>query len=393
MSKIFATGAQVGLNFTHQFLRFTTGASRPAASNNLALNVVQPLLNGAGPLVALEPLRQSERDTIYAVRAFRRYQQNLVIDVASRYYGLLSGQDQLLNAARNYDSAEINWRKIKRYADGGKSPQIDADQARQKVLEAEAGLTGTRNDYSRSLDQFKYFLGLPVDLDIGPDRAELQSIADRGMLSPAMTLRDAVNIALAERLDLASTREAIDDARRKLGIARQNFLPSLNAFYNYSTAKGSTKDRIQLDFRDNSQQYGLDLVLPLDWTVRRDNFRLAELALDQAGRSYAQARDGLMLEVRDAWRQLDEQRTNYRIQLESIKLAERRVKSTSMLLQMGRATARDLLEAQDTLLLSRNAATSALIGHTIQRLRFWNSIERLDIDPKGMWYEDSKRQR
>lgn len=388
VTRLLATGAQVGLDFSHQFVRSLDGKAGSNAANTLAFSVVQPLMNGLGPLVTLEPLRQRERNMIYAVRSFRRYQQSFIIDVATRYYALLAAQDQLHNALRNYESSQLNWSRLKHYAEGKRSTEIEVGQARQKVLEAEAGLSSTQKDYSRQLDQFKYFLGLPIDLDVGPDTRELEAIAARGLLRPEMTLRDAVQIALDERLDLANTRDAAEDNERQLKIAEQNFLPTLNAFYNYSATKSTAHDGLQLDFKNHDNQFGFDLALPLDWTVRRNNYRLALLARGQARRSYEQARDALQLEVRDAWRELEEQRTNYRIQQEASALAERQVRSTSMLLQMGRATPRDLLEAQDNLLLARNAATSALIAHTIQRLRFWNSIERLAIDSKGMWHEN-----
>jgi outer membrane protein TolC len=170
-------------------------------------------------------------------------------------------------------------------------------------------------------------------------------------------------------------------------IALQNFLPNLNAGYNYSTSTGDDKDRVRLDFRDNTNVFSLNLGLPFDWTPRRNDYRRALISADQAKRSLEQFREQLILEVRDNWRELEDSRTDYRIQVESVRLAERRVKSTSLFLQSGRATARDLLDAQDALLLSHNALTNALVRHTIQRLRFWNSIERLTIDEKGMWRE------
>jgi len=389
VSQVLATGATIGLNFSHQFTRFLTGDPLPTSVNTLSLSAVQPLLNGVGPLVTLEPLRQDERSMIYAVRAFRRYQQGFIIEVASGYYGLLASQDQLHNALRNYQSALLNWRKLKRYAQGGKSTEIEVGQARQKVLEAEAGLSDSQQGYSRQLDLFKLFLGLPVDLDIGPDHRELEAVAARGLLRPDMTLRKAIDLALKDRLDLATARQAVEDSGRKLSIAEQNFLPTLDAFYNYGTSDSGDKERLHLDLDNRSRQYGLNLVLPLDWTLRRNAYVRAQLVQDQARRAYDQARDSLILEVRDDWRQLEQLRTNYRIQQESVALAERQVKSTSMLLQMGRATARDLLDAQDALLASRNAATAALVSHTIERLRFWNAIERLEIDPKGMWYENA----
>jgi outer membrane protein TolC len=65
------------------------------------------------------------------------------------------------------------------------------------------------------------------------------------------------------------------------------------------------------------------------------------------------------------------------------------VENTTLLLKQGKALTRDLLDAEDDLLSSRNEATSALVDYTINRLRFWNAIERFEIDPKGMWYEQA----
>lgn len=387
VSKVLATGANITLDFSHSFVRFFTHDPRPSASNSLSFSIVQPLLRGAGSLVALESLRQAERSMIYSARDFRRYQQGFIINVAEGYYGLLSARDQLVNAQKNYQSTTDNLRYLQRLASAGRKSGIEVDQARQKVLEAESSLSSTQKAYGRQLDQFKIFLGIPLTLDIGPDPTELNRIAERGLLRPDMTLSQAIDIALKERLDLKNTHDAMEDSERAVKIALQNFLPNLNAGYNYSTSTGDDKDRVRLDFRDNTNAFSLDLGLPFDWTPRRNDYRRALINADQARRSLEQFREQLILEVRDNWRELEDSRTDYRIQVESVRLTERRVKSTSLFLQSGRATARDLLDAQDTFLSSRNALTNALVRHTIQRLRFWNSIERLTIDEKGMWRE------
>ena len=149
-----------------------------------------------------------------------------------------------------------------------------------------------------------------------------------------------------------------------------------------------TKDRVDFDFDRSTQVWSLNLGLPMDWTPRRNNYRMALLALDQAKRENEELKDSVIIEVREDWRQLERLRRSYNIQQESVRLAERRVESVNMKLEIGRASARDLLEAQESLLLSKNALTSALVDYTIQRLSFWNAIERLKIDSKGMWYEE-----
>ena len=387
VSKVLATGANITLDFSHSFVRYFTHDPRPSASNSMSFSIVQPLLRGAGSLVALESLRQAERSMIYSARDFRRYQQEFIITVADGYYGLLSARDYLVNAEKNYKSTTDNLRYLQELASAGRKSGIEVDQARQKVLEAESSLSSTQKAYGQQLDQFKIFLGIPMTLDVGPDPVELNRIAERGLLRPDMTLSQAIDIALKDRLDLKNAQDAVEDSERAVKIALQNFLPNLNASYNYSTSTGDDKDRVRLDFRDNTNVFSLDLGLPFDWTPRRNDYRRSLISANQAKRSLEQFRENLILEVRNNWRELEDSRTEYRIQVESVRLAERRVKSTSLFLQSGRATARDLLDAQDALLSSRNALTNALVRHTIQRLRFWNSIERLIIDEKGMWQE------
>lgn len=391
VSKALATGARISLDFSHSFIRYFTNDPRPAASNTFSASFMQPLLRGAGRLVAHENLRQAERSMIYNVRSFRRYQQGFIIDVMQRYYSLLSAQDQLKNEQGNYEKTVYNWQKLENFAKGGKATEVQVDQARQEVLRAESRISRTQASFGRQLDSFKIFLGLPIDLDMGPDPEELDILQARGLLRPDMTLKDAVNIALEERLDLKNQKDQVEDNRRGVRIAFRNFFPHLDFNYKYSTSTGDDKDRIKLDFEDNTHEFSLNLGLPFDWTPRRNDYRRALISLTQAERSLEEFEEKLVLDVRDAWRKLEQSRVDYKIQQESVRLSERRVEMAALFLQSGRSTARDLLEAQEELLSSKNALTTALVQYTIQRLQFWNAIDRMEIDEKGMWVENPEQ--
>jgi outer membrane protein TolC len=386
-AKALATGADVSLSFTHDFVRYFTHESRPSASNELALSVVQPLLKGAGPLVAREGLRQAERDMIYRTRNFQRFQQEFVIGAAERFYGLLSSRDQLRNTYNNLDSVRANWNRMGVLFETGRRSQLEVDQARQEVLKAEERWSNVQASYAGQLESFRDFLGLSVDLDIGPDPGELDAIAQRELIRPDMELAEAVGIALEDRLDLKTAEEQAEDAERGVKIAMRGFLPNLDATYEYNTSQDDDKDRVKLNFRDNRQFWGLSLGLPFDWTPRRNAYRKALIAHEQARRTFDQKVNDVIRNVRDAWRELERLRTSYMLQQESVKLAERRVDAAAMYLEKGEITTRDWLEAQQDLLEAQNAQSRALVDHTIQRLRLWDAIERFKIDPKGMWYE------
>jgi len=385
VKKILATGARISLGFSQNVLNYCTDPDVSSANNALTFNIVQPLLNGFGPLVTREPLRQAEREMIYAVRSFKRFEQNFIISIAQQYYGVLNSRDQLNNEYNNYMSAINNRNQTEEFAKAWRIAEFQAAQARQRELNAADRLAVAKASYQKALDDFRFTLGLPVDLNVCADTNELKVLKNRGIVEVGIDLDDAIEYALSNRLDLVTLRDRVEDCKRKLEIARRDFLPDLDVTYNVSQqfdSSGSPPDDV-----DVNQKFSARLDLPLDWTKRRNRYRIAQINLQRAIRNLEEEESDVKRSIRDLWRQLERDRLVYANRLLSVKLAERRVESTTMLSKLGRAITRDVLEAQDDLLASQNEATSALVNYTVRRLRFWNAIERFEIDPKGMWYE------
>ncbi len=387
VARTLVTGAKLSLGFTREFVRSFSSPDSSAESSEVSLNIVQPLLNGFGPLVSKEGLRQAERDMVYAVRDFQRFQQRFVIDIASQYYATIQTRDRLINERRNFESAVANGEQTKSMAKAGRIKEFEAAQAQQSELNAADRLTLSVSNYQAALDDYRFALGIPIDLNVEPDPAELELLVTRGLVVLDLDLETALESALSNRLDLITQREQVEDRGRKLEIARRNFLPNLDVEYEIRTdASFSTGD-------EATQKMQARLNLPFDWTEKRNKYRVAQISFDREQRTLEADEDDVRRDVRDLWRRLERNRSVYNNRLLSVKLSERRVENTEMLLQQGKVQTRDLLDAQDDLLSSRNEATTALVDYTINRLRFWNAIERFEIDPKGMWYEQPIKER
>lgn len=387
VARTLVTGAKLSLGFTREFVRSFSSPDSSAESSEVSLNIVQPLLNGFGPLLSKEGLRQAERDMVYAVRDFQRFQQRFVIDIASQYYATIQTRDRLINERRNFESAVANGEQTKSMAKAGRIKEFEAAQAQQSELNAADRLTLSVSNYQAALDDYRFALGIPIDLNVEPDPAELELLVTRGLVVLDLDLETALESALSNRLDLITQREQVEDRGRKLEIARRNFLPNLDVEYEIRTdASFSTGD-------EATQEMQARLNLPFDWTEKRNKYRVAQISFDREQRTLEADEDDVRRDVRDLWRRLERNRSVYNNRLLSVKLSERRVENTEMLLQQGKVQTRDLLDAQDDLLSSRNEATTALVDYTINRLRFWNAIERFEIDPKGMWYEQPIKER
>ncbi len=385
VKRTLVTGAEISLDFTQNLASYLSSPNEKTANSFVAFEIVQPLLRGFGPLVSKEPLRQAERDMIYAVREFKRYQQDFVIGTAQQYYSTLRKADALRNARNNYESAIANREQTESFARAGRIAEFQAAQARQSELNAADGWISAKSNYQQALDSLRYTLGLSVDLNVEPDPAELEALAGRGLVDVGVSLEEALDSALSNRLDLVNQRQKVEDKERKLEVARRDFGPDLDVSYRVN------QDLSGDDSSDEQEEVLVGLDIPFDWTTRRNSYRVAQINLQAAIRNMEKAEDGVRLNVRDLWRTLERNRLVYQNRLLSVDLSERRVESATLLLKQGKAVTRDLLEAEDDLLSSRNAATVALVDYTINRLRFWDAIERFKIDPKGMWYEQADR--
>src|SRR5262249_47353085 len=81
-TKLFQTG---GLLRASSANRPTWGlAGDPSSSvSHLSLDLIQPLLRGAGKAVTLEPLTQAERNLLYVIRDYAKFQQEFYAYIAA----------------------------------------------------------------------------------------------------------------------------------------------------------------------------------------------------------------------------------------------------------------------------------------------------------------------
>ena len=133
--------------------------------------------------------------------------------------------------------------------------------------------------------------------------------------------------------------------------------------------------------------FGLLLDLPLERTAEKNAYRDSYISLERSVRDVQALEDQIKLDIRGALRRLLRARESYRIQAMAVKLAERRVESTSLLLDAGRAEVRDVLEAQEAFVQAQNALTLALVNYRIAELELQRDMGVLQVDDEGLWHE------
>ena len=361
--------------------------SRTTLGSVLTASFTQPLLRGAGREIAQENLTQAERDVLYQIRSFNRFRQSFAVSIISDYYFVLQQRDAVTNAENNYKRVAESAARMAMEAEAGRRNRFEVDQAEQNVLNSKNDYIRAVERYEQQLDEFKIRLSLPTDANVIVDQNELRALEAMGVSEPNYTVEAAIETAMVSRLDLANSFDGVDDAVRKVKVAANGLGADLNLVGSAAVNSTERTEFERLQFHKGDYSFGVEADLPLDRKAERNIYRESLILLQQRQREYDNSVDEVKLDVRQAYRQLQESAERYKIQKNSTELAAKRVESTSLLLEAGRLTARDLLDAQTALLQAQNGLTAALVDHTIAKMSFFRDVGILQVRPDGMWEE------
>lgn len=425
VSRKFENGLDLSSSLAVDFARMLTGDKESSRGISLEASLSIPLLRGSGRLIVREPLTQAERSLVYAVRSFERYKQAFTIDIISAYLGVLNEGKQLQNKADSYRRVVTSTRRSRRMADAGRLQEYEFDQSYQQELSARNSWVAAQQSYQATLEAFRIKLGLPPDARVEPLPSELdalqtyaESFARRTMeaynegkpIPPAnedpilvkpdnsnagpmeIPLEQAMSLAFAHRLDLQTARDKVEDAQRAVLLAEDRLRAEVTLGTTASagdsrSASNSAQDDAKLRL-DRARINGLLTIdLPFHRTAERNAYRESLIALEKAVRAYQAQEDAIKKEVAQKLRGMLENREKLSIQFIALGLAERRVRSTDLLLQSGRAEIRDVLDAQDALLSAQNTLLSAVTGYRIGELELQESVGVLQGHADGTWQE------
>lgn len=383
-----------------------------------------PLLRGAGVKIAGEPLRQAERDLLYAVYDFEQFKREFAVRIAGDYLGVLLAGRRVQNAEENYRRKVTSTRRMRRLADSGRQQEFQFDQSVQDELRAREGWVQSRAAHQSSLDRFKVTLGLPPDAAVKLSEADLDQLRARaeelcvgvevadysGKVPPAdapVTLleptrehagpleleeAEAVRLALESRPDLRVALSRVEDAQRAIMVAADALRAELTLLGSARIGESrsvASADQGNASWAADQASYSalLNLDLPFERTQERNQYRNRLIALEQAVRAFQAAEDGVKLDVRERLRDLLLAREGVVIQAQAVRLAERRVRSMDLFLQAGRAAVRDVLEAQDDLLTAQNSLISAVVSYRRAEWDLQRDLGLLDVSVDGLWRE------
>lgn len=382
-SALTRTGARLATNLTTDFIRFFTGG-RDSGNSRLGFTLTQPLLRGAGYLAASEVLTQGERNVLYAIRNFTQYRKTFAVEVATQYFRTI----QTRESARNAHIAYMAFNKVVERETAMAEANLRSKSSLGRLLQSQitfqrSWITAMRN-YEQALDDLKIQLGLPVTerivLDY-KDMTDLEIIEQKG------TLEEAIETALTTRMDLWNNRDRMEDASRRVLIAKQDILPSVNSLVNYNIFDNPDRTDFSLTPRNRSTSLGLNFDLNLNQKPERNSLRSATIAEQRARRELELAEENVRRDVRAGWRDLEVARKQYELAQRGLEISTARLEVEEAFNAEGQGTAIDLVDAQRDMNSTRDLIVSTRINHALVRLQLWRDMGVLFIEKDGSWVD------
>src|SRR5262249_25541156 len=233
-----------------------------------------------------------------------------------------------------------------------------------RQLSQENSVIQSARDYQSALDDFKVQIGMPVEqsMDVVPLELDVRV--------PDLQHEDVTDLALKFRLALQTARDQIDDAQRKIEVAKNALLPDLDVKLDSTVGNPPTSPAKNLNSSSWQYSAGLNLDLPVDRVAERNALRSAMINFERARRNYEQQRDQTVSDVRQSVRSVRTAQSTLEIQRKAITVAQRQLDYANELLTQGQAQARDVTDALTALLQAQTSYDRARADLQIQVLSF-----------------------
>lgn len=329
-----------------------------------SLDLSQPLFNWRA---------WQEKDAAEAERAAARAslsvaEQDLIVRVARAYFDVLAARDALRAAREQRRSIRRQLDRAEAAYAAGLEPITDQQEARSSLDSAEVDAITAENELASARDALIALTGRSPSALSGIDVATtVPAEAD----SAAQRDREAWLAAALERSpQLASARAGWRAARQRISAERGGHLPTVDLV-------GSIGRQEQLfpigggqaNLIDETQSIGVRLQMPL-FSGGATSAAVAEAEYDaeQARLDLITARRQLVIDINNAWRDLDATERRLAALDRAIDSGRTALEAARAGYRLGNRTILDVIDAEITLVQRRADRKQAWYDHALARL-------------------------
>ena len=336
-----------------------SGREDKAFVNNLNLSLTQPLFTHNRQKLQLRELELDLENTqiSYAIQRL-----NLERQVTQYFYNVYMAQMSLSIAEDELKNTTKSFEITKNKVDAGLSAKEELYQAELNFATSESNLQNQRVRLENMKDQFKQYIGMSLDEEIGvmtdieanPVNVDLQKAIEHGLES-RMELRQreiAIENSEFALIQVKALNEFRGDVTLSVGLMGQN--ENFANIYESPTSSPSV---------------GLTFNIPLfDWGEKKSRVKAQQAVIKQQKLGFEQEAIQIEMDIRQVYRSLLNLRNQIEIARQSEKNAQLTYEINLERYENGDLTSMDLNLFQNQLSGAKMSYAQALIDYKIELL-------------------------
>lgn len=330
---------------------------------NLGFSLSQPIFTGFKILNGYKMAKYGAEAERFN---YQKERQDLVLKVEESYYGVLKAKEFLRASQQAVEQMEAHVRDLENMYKVGIVAQNDLLKAKVQLSQTRLMRIQAENALKMAKTSFCSVVGLPLGADV-----ELKSKL-KCEPPPSIKLEEAVSRALERRPEVRAMEYTLKALESSVALARAGWFPNIALVGNYSYKKPN---------RENENKWyktwNVTLALQMDiWDWGSVHYRTSQAKhrLRQMRKAYEQLRDGITLEVTQAYLSLREAQERVSASKENLAQAEENYRVTKEKFDQGMATNTDVLDASAMLTRARVEHIQALADYNLALAKLERAI-------------------
>ena len=375
VSQKFVTGGDYELTMNNNKNQSSSSRTslNPIYSSDLALTVTQPLLKDFGIDLNKREIYIAKNDQKISDHQFTEKVIATIAETENIYWDLVFSIEDLKVKETSLQRARDLEKQVKAQVDVGTLAELEILQAKSNVASREERLLNAQNLIDDNGDNLKSILNFSFDSEEG-----LKEIipADSPVFEPGAenSLEEALKTALIHRPDLLAKKMELENRNIEAKYNENQTLPTLdlvgslglNGLSGDSSTKNGSYDSalseaFSTDFR--LWQFGINLSYPLGNRAAKSKLAIKRLEVAQLLLNIKDLEKTIVVEVREAHRQIKTDIKRVQATRVARKLAEEKLNAEEKKFKVGLSTSFNVLEFQEDLAEEQSNEIKAVIDY------------------------------
>ena len=375
VSQKFVTGGDYELSMDNNRNRTSSSLTslNPTYSSDLALTVTQPLLKDFGIDLNKRKIYIAKNDQKISDHQFTEKVIDTLTEAENIYWDLVFSIEDLKVKETSLQRARDLEKQVKAQVDVGTLAELEILQAQSDVASRDEQLLNAQNLIEDNEDNLKNILNSSFDSEDG-----LKKIipADSPVFEPGSenSLEEALKTALTLRPDLLAKKKELDNRNIEAKYNENQMLPTLDLIGSLglnglsgdsTTTNGAYDTALSEAFSTNYGlwQFGINLSYPLGNRAAKSKLAAKRLEVAQLLLDIKDLEKNIVVEVREAHRQIKTDIKKVQATRVARKLAEEKLNAEEKKFKVGLSTSFNVLAFQEDLAEEQSNEIKAVIDY------------------------------